>query len=618
MNAAANAYQAHLGEAPQKVLHNKDKEAHAGTMLANTWQGKEKLEMKQVPRPAVTDEEDIVMRITGSTVCGSDLHLYHGEILQLKAGDVLGHEAMGVVEEVGPKVTNVKVGDRVVAAFNIACGQCQYCKQGRYTACDFTNNSRLQEQLYGHRIAGVLGYSHFVGGYTGCQAEYTRIPFANTNVIKVPDDLPDERALYLSDIVPTSYHACWEANVQQGEDVAIWGAGPVGLNCAQWCRNVFKANRIFLVDNVPERLELAVKKWNVIPVNFDEGDVVEQIHKQCPNGVHRSIDAAAFRYGKGLMHKFERAVGLETDTSEILNEAIRATTKVGTIAIIADYAAYCNHFNIGAVMEKGIRLIGCGQAPIQRHWKKNLEYIQNGQFDPTAVVTHRFKLEEVPEIYYRFDQKEAGIIKTFVETKFSNPPSPGMPKTMKARIPNSALALAQSPILYPSAPLSGTVWKQGQTVIISWTQPSVPDFQITLAQGSSNALQQLSVIAQNVVASKMSYNWDIPTDLPPASNYALEFGTSPNLAFAGPFTVESLDGSPVPSSSASPAAVTSSGSGMTNMSGASPMKTGGRPGASGASASAKAAASSESARTAVIASLVTLGIVAINAALTMF
>ncbi|KAI9499689.1 chaperonin 10-like protein [Zychaea mexicana] len=397
-------------------------------MLACVWLGKESLEMQEVPVPAITDPEDVIIKITGTTVCGSDLHLYHGEILQLKKGDIMGHEMMGIVDKVGDRVTKVKPGDRVVAAFNVACGKCDYCKKQLYTSCDTTNDSTFQEKLYGMRIAGVMGYSHFVGGFAGGQAEYGRILFANTNLIKVPDSVPDEKALFLSDIVPTSFHAVWDTGCQENEVIGIWGLGPIGLCAVQWLRNVFKAARIIVIDDVPERLHLAQIHWDAEPINFrEDSDVNKKIFELVPGGLDRAIDCAGFRYTKSLLHKVEHAVGLETDSPEVLNECLRAVKKFGSIGIIADYAAYTNHFLVGALMEKGIRLIGCGQAPIQRHWETCLKHIESGLFDPTTILTNRYPLETTPEVYKRFDQKDAGIIKVFIETKFSNKPTTGTP-----------------------------------------------------------------------------------------------------------------------------------------------------------------------------------------------
>ncbi|KAI8984352.1 chaperonin 10-like protein [Mycotypha africana] len=428
-NAAANLAQDKMGEA-HVIVANEDKQNVSDTtdMLACVWKGKEKLEMKRVPKPEITHDEDVILKVTGSTVCGSDLHLYHGEIMQLKEGEILGHECIGIVEKVGSKVTKVKPGDRVVAAFNIACGQCDYCKNKLFTGCENTNNSSVMEKLYGQKIAGVLGYSHFVGGFSGCQAEYVRVLYGDVNLVKIPKNMPDEKALYLSDIVPTSYHAVVSADVQEGDVVGVWGLGPIGLCAVQWLRNVFKAKRIIVVDNVGPRLELAKKRWGAEVVHFDEDkDVAAKINELVPGGLDRSIDCAGFRYAKNLLHKVERAVGLETDTSEVINEMIRSTKKFGTISIIADYAAYANHVLVGGIMEKGLRLIGCGQAPIQRYWDECLDYIEKDQFDPTIILTHRFPLEQTVEAYHLFDKKDAAVMKIFLQTKFSGPVMPGTP-----------------------------------------------------------------------------------------------------------------------------------------------------------------------------------------------
>ncbi|CEG79394.1 hypothetical protein RMATCC62417_13871 [Rhizopus microsporus] len=427
-NAASNIAQKVMGEVPVSVA-NEDRQATSGSdMLACCWVGKGKVELRRVPKPDITDDEDVIVKITGTTVCGSDLHLYHGELMQLKEGEVLGHEFIGTVEKIGHNVTKVRPGDRVVAAFNVACGKCEWCTKGLFTSCSCANNSSVMDKLYGHRISGVLGYSHMLGGFSGGQAEYCRVLFGNTNLLKIPDSLPDEKALYLSDIVPTSFHCVFDSGAKEGEAVGVWGLGPIGLCACQWLRKVFKARRIIAVDNVPERLQLARDLWGVECINFDvDTDVAAKILELEPKGLDRSLDCAGFRYSKGLLHKIERAVGLETDTSEVINEAIRATKKFGTVALIADYAAYTNHLLIGGIMEKGIRLVGCGQAPIQSYWDKCLEYMINGDFDPSVILTHRFKLEDIVEVYRRFDNKENGIMKTFIETRFSRPAMPGSP-----------------------------------------------------------------------------------------------------------------------------------------------------------------------------------------------
>lgn len=267
-----------------------------------------------------------------------------------------------------------------------------------------------------------------MGGFSGCQAEYARILFGNTNLLKIPASIADEQALFLSDIIPTSYHAIVSAKVQENETIGVWGLGPIGLNVCQWLRNVFKAKRIIAIDNVDARLTLANKRWGVDTINFEtDKDVVAKISQLVPGGLDRSIDCAGFRYAKSMVHKVERAVGLETDTSEVINEMIQSTKKFGTISLIADYAAYANHVLVGGIMEKGLRLIGCGQAPIQQYWDECLEFIENGKFDPTVILTHRFALEEMVDVYRVFDKKDGAVIKTFVATKFSGPVHPGTP-----------------------------------------------------------------------------------------------------------------------------------------------------------------------------------------------
>ncbi|KAI9091711.1 chaperonin 10-like protein [Phlyctochytrium arcticum] len=426
MNAASNMAQKIMGDKPTSTPA-KPNTRPGETMKALAWFAKGDLRLIDAPVPAITHPKDAIIRVTGTTVCGSDLHLLHGDIIQLQKGDILGHEYIGIVDEVGSEVKDIKKGQRVVAAFNVACGDCEYCHKKQFTECDTTNNSSVMEMMYGHKLAGILGYGHFGGGFAGGQAEYVRQPFADVNLFPVPADLPDEKALYLSDIVCTAYHAVVESGAKEGETIGVWGLGPIGLFVCQWLRTR-GVKRIIAIDNVPERLETAKTKFGVEGINFDvDTDVVKKVFELVPKGLDRTIDCAAFRYTKSMLHKVQRAVGLETDTSEIVNEQIRAVKKFGTVALIADYAGTANGFLIGAVMEKGIRLIGCGQAPVQRYIPECMEMIQNGKFDPTTILTHRFAFEQVADVYKRFDRKESGIMKVFLQTKFSKPATPGTP-----------------------------------------------------------------------------------------------------------------------------------------------------------------------------------------------
>jgi threonine dehydrogenase-like Zn-dependent dehydrogenase len=292
--------------------------------------------------------------------------------------------------------------------------------------CDRTNSSALQEKLYGKPFAGLFGYSHFAGGFAGGQAEFVRVPFGSVNLLKIPDHVPNEKALYLSDIVPTSYHATVCADVEKDKSVAVWGLGPVGMLACKWSK-LAGARRVIAIDQVPERLTLA-QDMGCDTIDFSkQKDVVGEIYKLEPQGVDCCIDAAAFRYTKTLRQSAERLIGLETDSSEIPNETLRAVRKFGTVAVVADYAAMTNHFLIGALMEKGITYRGCGQAPVQKYWHQLLEKIESGEFDPTVVLTHRFAIEEFSELYEAFDKKKYGIMKTYVQTRFSPPPTTGTP-----------------------------------------------------------------------------------------------------------------------------------------------------------------------------------------------
>ncbi|KAJ3167614.1 hypothetical protein HDU88_002060 [Geranomyces variabilis] len=419
-------------------------------MRALVWKGKNKVEVTDCLKPKVVDEHDVVIKVTGTTICGSDSHLLHGAILEMESGDILGHECMGIVESVGPAVVKLKVGDRVVAGFNIACGSCFMCKQKLSSACVKTNDSALMNTMYGGRGCGMLGYSHFTGGFAGGQAEYIRMPHADANVIKIPETVPDEEALYISDTLVTSFHQVADAGVKEGDIVGIWGCGAIGIMGAVWSA-LKGAKHIILVDNVQWRLDHIVKilkrdypSVKVDTVNFDEHKIVQSRIAELtkpgydgrdptrPVGVDVALECAAGEYAKGWVHKFEIAVGLETDTSEILNELITSTIAFGTVAITGVYAGYTNHLNIGSMMQRGVRLIGNGQAPTHKYMQHVMDtYIATGKIKPTQLfVSHRIALDDIAKCYYKFDSKDdtLRIIKPFVATKFSNPPSPGAPQ----------------------------------------------------------------------------------------------------------------------------------------------------------------------------------------------
>jgi len=305
----------------------------------------------------------------------------------------------------------------VVVAFNIACGFCDYCKREEYTACDTTNPSKLMEGMYGHRSCAIYGYSHLTGGVAGGQAEYVRVAFADVNCLPIPKGVPDEKALYLSDVVPTALHAVEMAEVKEGDTVAIWGLGPIGLMAARWCEYK-KARRVIGIDCVPERLNLAKNYLKIETINFQEQDVCKTLAERIPHGPDAVIEAAGFEYPTTLKHKVEMAVGLETDTSDMLTECITSVRKAGKVSIIGVYVGFTNHFPIGALMEKGLTMRG-GQSPTQKYWKFCLDLIQKGVIDPSFIITHKKTLMDGPELYEKFYNREEGVIKVFLRPPIS-------------------------------------------------------------------------------------------------------------------------------------------------------------------------------------------------------
>ncbi|KAJ7074035.1 GroES-like protein [Mycena amicta] len=428
MQAISNKLAERLGDAPTVVGAEYQPRRDGSTMKALAWFGARDVRLVDAPVPDITEPDDVILKVTGTTICGSDLHLYHGEIVQLQQGDILGHEFMGIVDRVGPNVKNVQIGQRVVASFQVACGECSYCKQKLSSMCDRTNSSGLQNAMYGTRDAGFFGYAHFTGGFPGGQAEYVRVPKGNVNLLLIPDNVPDEKALYLSDILPTSYHAVTDAGVKKGDVVGVWGLGPIGQCVARFAL-MKGASRVIGIDRVPSRLTFAREKSGIETLDFSQHtDITKRIHEIVPGGLDVAIDCGTFHEPKTLLHKVEKTLMLETDTSEIVNEMITSTRKMGTCALIAAYAGYTNHFAIGALMEKGVRLIGCGQAPVHKYWHELLAMVESGRFDPSFVITHRVSLDEFPDLYASFDKRVGGVEKVFVETKFSSLPAVGTPK----------------------------------------------------------------------------------------------------------------------------------------------------------------------------------------------
>lgn len=401
------------------------------TMKALCWMGKNKVQLLEVPKPKIIEDRDVILQVTGTTVCGSDLHLLHGTVLDLQKGDILGHEFCGVVESKGAAVGNLEIGDRVVASFQIACGECLYCKRGLSSQCDRTNASKLQEALYGTKTAGLFGYSHLTGGFAGGQAEYVRVPLGDVNLLKLPDDVPDEKGLFLSDVIPTSWHCVVDTGVEKGDVVAIWGAGPIGQMA---CDFSFQhgASRVIMIDSnfrldLIKRLYPRAETLNYSALPFGCKTVPEALRQIVPGGVDVALECVAGEYAKGWAHYVEMLVGAETDTSEIINEMLLSVKGFGRCGITGVYVGFTNHFNIGALMERGIRLIGNGQAPVHKYWHDLLGRIQSGEIDPLRMVSHRVSLDEMEKVYQKFEKKEDGMQKVFVQTRFSAPPAPGAP-----------------------------------------------------------------------------------------------------------------------------------------------------------------------------------------------
>eukprot|EP00884_Botryococcus_braunii_P009260 jgi/Botrbrau1/18335/Bobra.0179s0062.1 len=412
------------------------KKDESRSQKAVEWFGKKDMRIKNIPFPLITDPEDIIVRVTSTCICGSDLHIYLNAMPGMKQGDVMGHEFMGVVEDVGPEVKGLKKGDRVVSSFAMGCGRCFFCKKGLFTGCDSTNPSGLVKPLYGDRPAGFHGYTHLTGGWDGGQAEFSRIPFAeesvvygsssfdhvggwvaaNTNALKVPDDLSDEQVVLLSDILPTAWHANELAEVGEGDNVAIWGAGPVGILAAH-CAFARGASRVVLIDQVDFRLKFAKKKLpKVETINFGNEKVYDKLREMFVQGPDVGIEAVGFHYCKSWTHSIQMALMLETDPSEILNEIFVSVRKGGRIGVVGVYSGLTNGLNIGAFMEKGLSM-RAGQTPVQKYWHSLLNLIQKGKLDPAMVITHELPLEDAAFGYKIFNDKEDNCIKVLLKPK---------------------------------------------------------------------------------------------------------------------------------------------------------------------------------------------------------
>jgi threonine dehydrogenase-like Zn-dependent dehydrogenase len=390
-------------------------------MKANCWIDKRKVRVEEVPDPKILNTRDAIVRITSTAICGSDLHLYNGFVPTMEKGDVLGHEFMGEVVELGPSVKNLKLGDRVVVPFPIACGQCAMCQRDLFSLCENSNpNAWMAEKLWGHSPGGLFGYSHMLGGYAGGQAEYARVPFADVGPLKVPDGLSDEQVLFLSDIFPTGYMGAEMCAIQPGDVVAVWGAGPVGL-FAMASASLLGAERVIAIDRFPYRLQLATERAGAAQsINYEEADVQEALKEMTGGrGPDACIDAVGMEaHGPAAIYAYDRAkqaLMLETDRPIALRQAIMACRNGGTISVIGVYGGFIDKFPMGAVVNRSLT-IRSGQCHVQRYMRPLLERIERGEIDPSFVVTHRMKLDDAPRGFDMFLNKRDNCEKVVLTT----------------------------------------------------------------------------------------------------------------------------------------------------------------------------------------------------------
>lgn len=376
-------------------------------MRALTYHSAHDVQVDTVPDPILHEPDDIILRITATAICGSDLHLYRGKVPAMKEGDILGHEFMGIVEDAGPGVTTLAKGDRVVVPFVIACGNCFFCQRQLFSACETTNPDRgaIMNKKSLRSGAAMFGYTHLYGGMPGGQAEYVRVPKANVGPIRIPDALDDEKVLFLSDILPTGYQAVLNAGVGAGDSLAIYGAGPVGLMTAA-CARMLGVEKIFMVDHHPYRLDFARQAYGVIPVNFDEVDAAEYIiDNTASRGVDGVIDAIGFEAKGSALETALTAIKLEGSSGAALRQCIAAVRRGGTVSVPGVYAGFIHGFLFGDAFDKGISF-KMGQTHVQRFMPELLEFIGQGRLHPEAIVTHRLPLEQAADGYRIFDRKE--------------------------------------------------------------------------------------------------------------------------------------------------------------------------------------------------------------------
>jgi threonine dehydrogenase-like Zn-dependent dehydrogenase len=384
-------------------------------MRANCWMGRNKVEVRTVPDPRILNARDAIVKITSTAICGSDLHLYDGYIPTMRKGDVLGHEFMGEVVEVGPAVPNLAVGDRVVVPFPIACGACYNCERGLFSVCENSNpNAGIAEKLMGHSPAGIYGYSHMLGGYAGGQAEYARVPFADVGPLRIESDLTDEQVLFLSDIFPTAYMGA-DMAVTPGDVVAVWGAGPVGMFAAASAR-MLGAERVIVIDRFDYRLDRVAKNTGAETLNYEDVAVLDALNEMTAGrGPDSCIEAVGMEAhaGNPLVSAYDRvkqATRQQTERPEAVREAILACRTGGTVSMMGAYGGFADKFPLGQLMNKSLTL-RTGQCHVQRYLRPLLARIEAGEIDPSFVISHRLPLEQAPRGYEIFKNKKEDCTK---------------------------------------------------------------------------------------------------------------------------------------------------------------------------------------------------------------
>jgi threonine dehydrogenase-like Zn-dependent dehydrogenase len=384
-------------------------------MKANCWMGKGSVKVQDVPDPKILNARDAIVKITSTAICGSDLHLYDGYIPTMEKGDILGHEFMGEVVEVGGEVRNLQAGDRVVVPFPISCGNCWSCQHELYSLCENSNpNAAIAETLMGHTPAGLFGYSHMLGGYAGGQAQYARVPYADVGPLKVPDDLTDEQVLFLSDILPTGYMAAENCNIHPGDVIAIWGAGPVG-QLAIKCAYLLGAERVIAIDRFDYRLRMAREQGGAETLNYEEVDVLAALKDMTGGrGPDACIDAVGMEaHGTGVVGAYDKVkqqTHLESDRPTVLRQVIMACRNGGTLSIAGVYGGFVDKIPFGSIMNRSLTLRS-GQTHVQRFMRPLLQRIENGEIDPSFIITHRMSLSDAPRAYEMFRDKRDDCVK---------------------------------------------------------------------------------------------------------------------------------------------------------------------------------------------------------------